>query len=133
MVVTGLLPFAVAPIGWWLVGDLTSPEVRGRSDLMYLISPPRWTVGRDRLVFIVSSLAAIFLSLAVAHMRKSEGRGWIGILAGAWGLGLAWGGLGRVLTVGAAGATMSGLALPLIPVLVVLGGWLALRAGSEPR
>ena len=129
--VVALLPVALIPIGWWLVGDQTEGMVRHEPDLMYLVQPPRWSHQVDQLVLAASAaVVALLVVVLVLTVRRSRPTS-VGLLlaAAALVIGIAWGWLGRTLTIGAHGANMSVLVLPLAPVILFVQVYLAVFAG----
>jgi hypothetical protein len=97
---------------------------------MYMVTPP----DVSRSTEVVAAMCSVAMSLALsALLLWLLGRGsrlvpGLLILAGAWAIGIGWGGFFRALTVGAWGANMSALALSLAPVLLALQVVTALAA-----
>jgi hypothetical protein len=113
----------VLPLAWWVVGD-KSDDSAPPSDLMYLVHPPDIGAGVGAALFLVGTAVALVLSAYVCSCVR-QAHAWF--LAAspvvlAWLVGFGWGFFARSLTMGAGGATMSLIVVPLAPVLVIVQG-----------
>ena len=116
------LPVLAVPMLFALMPDLTEANVRGRSDLNYLVEPPQLTDGARWLVLAASLVASVTCTVALLGILRSATTRQFSIVIPtfAWVLAAGWAMLARILMVGSSGASMGGLALPLIVVLAVL-------------
>lgn len=118
-----------AAMAWWLVGDLTESGVR---DPNYLFTSPEWATEHARPIGIigVACVAAGLVAFIGIVIRKIRPAGRVraivlGLLVLADGLVIGF--VLRLLTVGAEGASFTGLTLflgvpPVIIVSVLLIG-----------
>lgn len=116
-----LLPVSVLPLAWWAIGDLTESQVRGRSDLMYMFTPPDFGPATEHSAAIICGIVSVILTgliiVFVSRIRSPVLS--VGIVLALWAIGFGWGLVARTLTIGAYGANMSALILPLVPVLLI--------------
>jgi hypothetical protein len=98
---------------------------------MYMFSPPRWSAGADRAALAASAVVAFALIALLVQVLRRCRPAWVPLLVvgAALVVGVGWGFFARVLTIGAYGANMSALILPLGPILLVLQAGLATAAG----
>lgn len=125
-----------AAVAWWLVGDLTESGVR---DPNYMFRAPQWAAQHPRLIGIIGVacvvMGLIAVALVVARQIRPEARARAVVLeALALADGLVIGFVLRLLTVGAEGASFTGLTLFLgVPPLVLLSGVLLRAIHRFPR
>lgn len=119
-----------AAVAWWLVGDLTESGVR---DPNFMFRAPEWAARHPRLIGIIGIACVVMGLIAVARVVAGQVRPEARVRAAvlealALADGLVIGFVLRLLTVGAEGASFTGLTLVLgVPPLVLLSGVL-LRA-----
>lgn len=89
---------------------------------MYMVTPPHVAPTTGRLLVIGSLVVGLAMSVGLFWIVGAARSRWAALLvvAAAWIVALGWGAFGRFLTVGASGASMSGLVLPVAPVLLVV-------------
>lgn len=128
-IVAAALILGAAAVAWWLVGDLTESGVR---DPNYMFTSPEWATEYARLIGIigVACVAAGLVAFIWIVIQKVRPAGRVraivlGLLVLADGLVIGF--VLRLLTVGAEGASFTGLTLflgvpPVIIVSVLLIG-----------
>lgn len=127
------LILGAAAVAWWLVGDLTEAGVR---DPNYMFTSPEWAAQHPRLIGIIG-LACVAMGLIAFTwivVRKARPAARVGaIVLGLLMLadGLVIGFVLRLLTVGAEGASFTGLTLFLgVPPVIIVS---ALLIGATRR
>ena len=118
-----LVPVAVLPLAWWIVGD-KSDDSAPPSDLSYLVRPPNLGSGVGSALVVVGTAVALLLSGYVYRCLRPAQPLFLAAspVALAWLVGFGWGYFGRSLTMGAGGANMSLIVVPMAPVLVIVQG-----------
>ena len=125
-----------AAMAWWLVGDLTEAGVR---DPNYMFTSPEWAAHHPRLIGIIGVacvvIGLIAFTLVVVRKVRPAARVHaivLGLLVLADGLVIGF--VLRLLTVGAEGASFTGLTLFLgVPLVVLLSGLLVRAIHRIPR
>ena len=135
-VATLALMLGGAAVAWWLVGDLTESGVR---DPNYMFRAPSWAAQHPRLIGIIGVACVVIGLIAVAWVVARRVRPDARVRAVllevlALSDGLVIGLVLRLLTVGAEGASFTGLTLFLgVPPLVLLSGVLLRAIHRFPR
>jgi hypothetical protein len=57
---------------WWLIGDMTSPVVRGKPGNEYLVSPPNFPAVAERVLGIAGAAVALGMIAALSRLVKSR-------------------------------------------------------------
>jgi hypothetical protein len=105
---------------WWMIGDLTSSQIRGRAD--YMVHPPDISPSTERLAALIGLLVAAGLSVWIGWWvaRRSQRMvASIVVVVGLWVIGFGFGFCLRAITVGYTGASFIGLVFPVIALLLV--------------
>ena len=125
-----------AAMAWWLVGDLTEAGVR---DPNYMFTSPEWAAQHPRLIGIIGVACVVISLIAFTWVVVRKVRPAARVHAIVLGLlvladGLVIGFVLRLLTVGAEGASFTGLTLFLgVPLVVLLSGLLVRAIHRIPR
>lgn len=131
-----VLILGAAAVAWWLVGDLTEAGVR---DPNYMFTSPEWAVEHPRLIGIIGVACVVAGLIAFSWIVVRKVRPAVRVRAIVIGLlvladGLVIGFVLRLLTVGAEGASFTGLTLFLgVPLVIIVSALLVGATGSLAR